>query len=66
MITDSYADLKSYTGRYEWMEIICLQGQYKLFTFLFMTARVCDNISYISIVEMYWYQSEQYLIDQTV
>lgn len=66
MITDTYTDLKSYTGRNEWMEIICLQGRHKLCTFPFMTAKVCDNISYIIVVEMYWYQSQQYLIHQMV
>lgn len=45
MITDTYTDLESYTGRYEWMKIICVQGQHKLCTFLFMTDKVCDNIS---------------------
>lgn len=48
------------------MEIICLQGQHKLCTFPFMRAKVRDNTSYTSVVEMYWYQSQQYLIHQVV
>lgn len=64
MIADTYTDLKSYTGSYEWIEIICLQGQHKLCTFLFTIAKTCDNISYI--VGLCWSQSEQYLIHQMV
>lgn len=53
MITDTYTVLKSYTDMYEWVEIICLQEQRKLFAFPFMSTTVCDNISYTSIVGMY-------------
>lgn len=48
------------------MEIICVQGQHKLCTFLFMTDKICDNISYTNVVEMHCNQSEQYRIHQTV
>lgn len=53
MIIEIYTVLKSYTGMYEWMEIICLQEQRKLCTFPFKSTTVCDYISYTSIVGMY-------------